>query len=373
MTAFDILVIGGGIAGASVAAELAGERRVAILEMENSLGYHSTGRSAAVYAPAYGPAPIRALTRAAGAFYNEPYEGFCEASLLSPAKEVILAREDQLGELDAVYQELSQEAEIERLSPSEAQEILPILRPNYAAGALVDLSCSLIDVDALHQGYIRLGKERGVTVVTKAEVISAEYRSSAWHVTTAAGTFTAPVVVNAAGAWADHVGEIFGAETIGLTPKRRTALMIATPEGVTLPAGTLCVDVDEEFYIKSETGRLLISPANEDPMPPCDVRPDEMDIAICIDRIERAFDLSVRRIETKWAGLRSFVADKCPVAGFSRQAEGFYWLAGQGGYGIQTAPALSRYAATAVLGSPLPEDILNQGLEIEQIAVGRVF
>jgi D-arginine dehydrogenase len=156
-----------------------------------------------------------------------------------------------------------------------------------------------------------------------------------------------------------------------LTPKRRTALMIDVPQGVNVDHAPLTNDIEEQFYMKPDAGRLLISPANEDPMPPSDVQPDEMDIAICIDRIERAFDLSVRRIETKWAGLRSFVGDGVPVAGFSRNAEGFFWLAGQGGYGIQTAPALSRYAACLALGSTIPQDILDQGLDPQSLAADR--
>lgn len=371
---FDTVVIGAGMAGASLAANLAqAGQRVALLEMEAHPGYHTTGRSAAIYAPTYGPKPIRALTRASLGFFTAPPAGFCEQALLSPFAAAFLAREDQVQQLDALQRELADAHSVERLERSALHARLPILRADYGAAALWDNSTSEIDVAALHQGYLRLFTRSGGTLKTRAAVqaLERERRSGAWRLDTPQVTLRAHCVVNAAGAWADALGQLAGAEQIGLQPKRRTALMIAPPEGYDLSALPLIVDVEEQFYLKPDAGKLLISPANEDPEVPCDVQPDEMDIALCVDRIERAFDITVRRIERSWAGLRSFVADKSPVAGFSEQAEGFYWLAGQGGYGIQSAPALAQLAAADIIGADVPAHILAQGLDPATIRPAR--
>jgi D-arginine dehydrogenase len=369
---FDFIVIGAGIAGASVAAELAREGRVALLEMENQPGYHTTGRSAAVFAPIYGPQPIRALTRASEAFFRARPDGFTDHPLFSPRAILMPARADQIDALEAMLAEVSGDGLVARLDAAETRRVQPLLREGYAVGGMLDRNGQDIDVNALHRGYLTGFRQLGGVLATKARVTGMVRKSGYWQVTAGDNSYAAPVVVNAAGAWADIVGGLSGAETIGLIPKRRTLLTIAAPEGLDTGSLPVTVDIDEQFYLKSETGRLLISPANEDPEEPSDVQPDEMDVAICIDRIERAFDLTVRRIENKWAGLRSFVADKAPVVGLSDQAEGFVWLAGQGGYGIQTAPALSRLAAAVAQGQQLPQDILDQGLNLTTIAPGRL-
>jgi D-arginine dehydrogenase len=369
---FEFIVIGAGMAGASVAAELAGKARVALLEMERQPGYHTTGRSAAIFAPTYGPQPIRALTRASGRFFTAPPDGFADHPLISPRNIMMVARADQVDKLDAMMVDVSGEGAAQQLDAAGTREVQPLLRDGYAVGSVLDQSGQDIDVSALHQGYLRRFRQSGGVLVINATVDALQRCSARWHVSAGGEDYSAPIVVNAAGAWADIVGALAGAETIGLTPKRRTALMIEPPHGVDTDRLPLTVDIDEQFYLKPDAGRLLISPANEDPVVPSDVQPDEMDVAICIDRIERAFDLSVRRIENKWAGLRSFVADGVPVAGFSQQVEGFFWLAGQGGYGIQTAPALSRYAAFLAQGLPVPQDILDQGLDPHSLAPGRL-
>lgn len=342
-----------------------------LIEQEGQPGYHTTGRSAAVYSPIYGPQPIRALTRASLGFFEHPPEGFCDHPLLSPIDAVFVARADQAASLDAMQKELADAATLRRMDEGELRARLPLLRDGYAIGALWDSGTSEIDVAALHQGYLRRFKASGGVVLTRAPVAALSRTAAGWQIDTGQGELTARIAVNAAGAWADEVGQMAGAERIGLVPKRRTALMIEPPEGHDLNNVPLIVDVDEQFYLKPDAGKLLISPANEDPEPPCDVQPDEMDIAICVDRIERAFKVSVRRIESPWAGLRSFVADKCPVAGFSEQVEGFYWLAGQGGYGIQSAPGLAQFAAAQVMGQPVPEHILAEKLDPDTIRPGR--
>ena len=369
---FDVLVIGAGIAGASVAAELARDARVALLEMESQPGYHTTGRSAAMFAPTYGPQAIRALTRASQAFFRSPPEGFSDRPLLSRRGLMMVARHDQLPALDVAIAELAGEAKVERLDAEAARIHCPLLREGYAAGGYYQPDTSGIDVNALHQGYLRALKTRGGTLAVDFPVQTLARQSGLWTAASPATEYRAPLVVNAAGAWADKVGAIAGAEKIGLVPKRRSVLIIKAPDGVAVDRLPLVVDMDEGFYLKPDAGRLLISPANEDPDVPSDVQPDELDIAICIDRIERAFDLQVGRIENRWAGLRNFVADKTPVAGFSEMADGFFWLAGQGGYGIQSAPALSRYAAAALLGHPIPADILSHGLDPASLSVARL-
>ncbi|WP_158971628.1 NAD(P)/FAD-dependent oxidoreductase [Chachezhania sediminis] len=362
-TSAEIIVIGAGIAGASVAAELAPHASVILLEQESQPGYHSTGRSAAVFAPSYGPTPIRDLTRASRAFYEAPPAGFTDHALFGPRPILMIARDDQLGALDELIDLISPETDVKRLDASALTEAQPLLRPGYASAAMLDMAGQDIDVHALHHGYLRAFKAAQQTLVNGAAVTGLSKSGDTWTVETSKGAFTAPIVVNAAGAWAGEVGALAGAEAIGLTPKRRTAVTVAdhaTFETAHLP---ITIDVEENFYLKPDAGRLLISPADETPVAPCDVQPEELDVAICVDRIMTAFDLDIRRIESKWAGLRSFVADKAPVVGYSDVQPGFFWLAGQGGYGIQSAPAMAKFAASAVLGRPLPPSIADEGFD----------
>ena len=369
---WDVIVVGAGIAGASVADALAPECRAVVLEREPQPGYHTTGRSAALFAPVYGPAPIRALTRASAAFMAEPPAGFADSPILTPRGALFMAREDQLPDLTALHDELRAEGNFEELDGTGIRRFHPLVREGYAVAGLYDENCQDIDVATLHQGFLRRARARGCSIVTNAEVTALEELADGWKVHTTAGIFEAPCVINAAGAWADELGKMAGAEPIGLVPKRRTAMQITAPNGADVKTWPIAVDVSEEFYVKPVAQQLLLSPANEDPDVPCDVQPDEMDIAICVDRVERAFDLKVGRIETRWAGLRSFVADKCPVAGFSAKVPGFFWLAGQGGYGIQTAPALGALAASLVLGKPLPTYMVDEGVELSSLAPERL-
>ncbi|GGA26325.1 NAD(P)/FAD-dependent oxidoreductase [Neptunicoccus cionae] len=370
MTA-DVIVIGAGIAGASVAANLSESCTVLLAEMESQPGYHTTGRSAAVFAPSYGPEGVRALTRASRGFYDAPPEGFCDAPLLTPREILMIAREDQAAALDALIETASRDTAVERLDAAGLQDHQPLLRAGYANAGMLDRGGQDIDVAALHQGYLRQFKSRGGTLLRDAEVISLQHDATGWSVDTKAGTLKAPVVVNAAGAWADQIGALAEAEAIGLKPKRRTAMMVQEPAGFTRRDAPITIDIEEQFYLKPDAGRLLLSPADETPSDPCDAQPDEMDVAICADRIMKAFDLDIRRIETKWAGLRSFVADKEPVIGFSTTAQGFFWMAGQGGYGIQTAPAAGRLASALVQGKPVPSDLIDHGFDQARVSPER--
>lgn len=357
---FDMIVIGAGIAGASIAAELVSDARILLLEAESQPGYHTTGRSAALYTCAYGPPLIRALSRASGAFFNNPKSPYVDHPLLQSRGALFVARADQTGSLAALQAELGDA--IVQVGAKEARDLVPLLRADYVAGALLDGSAADIDVAALHQHYLKTFRAGGGALQTDAVVKALSHDGKGWQVDTAQGQFYAPIVINAAGAWADVVATMAKAVPVGLVPMRRTALLVSAPDQVATGHWPMVVDADEQFYLKPDAGKLLISPADETPSPPCDAQPDEMDVAICVDRIETAFDLSVRRIEHKWAGLRSFVVDKCPVAGFDPVVPGFFWLAGQGGYGIQSAPALARTAAALVLGRPIPDDIQAEGV-----------
>lgn len=359
-TSVDIIVIGAGMAGASVAAELSKSARVALIERESQPGYHTTGRSAALFTMAYGPEPIRALSRASHAFYRGEGPGNPPADLIHPRGVLFIARPDQRAALEEMQAELG--TAVAPISAAAACDLQPLLRPGYLAAALHDRDAADIEVHGLHQHYLKAFKANEGALHLRAEVLGLARPGDGWQVETRDAVLSAPVVINAAGAWADEIAILAGVRPLGLRPLRRTAMLVAPPSGISPDGWPMVVDCEEEFYVKPDAGKLLLSPADETPSAPCDAQPEEMDIAICVDRVERAFDLQVRRIEHKWAGLRSFLADKSPAVGFDPEAPGFFWLAGQGGYGIQTAPAMARYAAALVRGAPVPADIEAEGL-----------
>jgi D-arginine dehydrogenase len=368
----DLIVIGAGMAGAAVAAHLAAQRRIILLERESQPGYHSTGRSAALFTETYGNRAIRILTGAGRAFYEAWAEGFAEHPILKPRGALMFAMPGQEAELDAAWDDLSSlDPRVRRLDAAAARAMVPVLRPDQIIGAVFEPDAMDIDVHELHQGYLRRLRQRGGRIVTDAEVLTLARDARAWTASTSAGDFAAPVVVNAAGAWADTLAALAGLPPIGLVPKRRTALTIAPPAGVDSGAWPMTLDVAETFYFKPDAGRLLVSPADETPMAPCDVQPDELDIAIAVDRLMRATTIEVTRVERKWAGLRSFVADKTTVCGFDPLADGFFWLAGQGGYGIQTAEGMARCAASLIDGAGLPPEIAAKGLEAAVLSPAR--
>lgn len=261
----------------------------------------------------------------------------------------------------------------ERLSVERCRQLCPILRPDHLADAIVDYSPADIDVHTLHQGYLKLLKARGGTVTTGAEVVGLERKSDSWWVSTSKAVLRAGVVINAAGAWAGELGKMAGARDIGLEPRRRTALLIDPPAGLGAESWPMLSDVDETFYLKPEAGLLMLSPADETPSPACDVQPDELDVAMAIDRLERATTLEVRRVVRKWAGLRSFVADRSPCVGYDAGQPGFFWLAALGGYGIQTAPALSVLASALILDRNVAQQFSSAGLDPAALAPTRAL
>lgn len=356
----DFIVIGAGMAGASVAAELSGHARVVLVERESQPGYHTTGRSAALFTMAYGPPVIRALSRASHDFFLGAGAGDPPDGLIRPRGVLFVARDDQSEEIAALQRELG--GAVEPVSAAQARERVPLLRPDYLASALFDSHAADIEVHGLHQHYLKTFRARGGVLHLGAEVMGLGRVGGDWVLETRETTLRAPVVVNAAGAWADELAQMAGLSPLGLRPLRRTALLVAPPAGIRSDPWPMVVDVAEKFYLKPDAGNLLISPADETPSPPCDAQPEEMDVAICVDRIETAFDLQVRRIEHKWAGLRSFLPDGNPAVGYDPDAAGFFWLAGQGGYGIQTAPAMARAAAALARDAAFPGDIGDQGV-----------
>lgn len=369
---FDIAIIGAGIAGASVAGELAGKARIALIEMESAPGYHTTGRSAALYTETYGPAPIRALTRASGPFLTQPPASFADHSFLSERGVLMLARTDQVESLEALINEVQGQSDFVRLSPAQTREMAPLVKAENLAGSAYEVGARDIDVNALHQAYLRQFRQSGGALFSSAPVTDLSHSQTGWTLQTKEHEIQATVVVNAAGAWADEVGALAGAVSIGLVPKRRTGILIATPDGLQSSEWPVAIDIDENFYMRPDAGRLMISPADETPSPPCDAQPDEMDVAVCVDRIHQAFNIEVKRIENKWAGLRSFVADKSPVCGFDPQAKDFFWLAGQGGYGIQTSPALARVAAAQIMREEIAQDIADQAFDPATVSPQRL-
>jgi D-arginine dehydrogenase len=351
----DIAIVGAGIAGAAAACFAAPHARVAVLEREPQPGMHSTGRSAAMFEESYGPAPVRALTRASRAFLKQPGAGFAEGPLLRPRGALFIAVADRLAPLRELHATLRAEGvAAEWLDTAAARALCPVLRPEAVAAAVLDPGAADIDVHALHQGYLKRARAAGAALRCNAEVQRAERMPGGWRLHTPAGVVEAAVVVNAAGAWADELAARAGLPGIALQPKRRSAFVFDPPAGLAMHDGPLVVDIDESFYIKPEAGLLLGSPANADPVPPHDVVPEELDIATAIHRIEAATTLRIRRPRRSWAGLRSFVPDGSLVIGAEPGEPGFVWLAGQGGYGIQSSAAAGELAAAMALGRPVP-------------------
>jgi D-arginine dehydrogenase len=368
--ATEVIVIGAGIAGASVAARLAPHRSVLLLERETQPGYHSTGRSAAMFMESYGPPTVRALTRASRQFFLHPPPGFTDVALLGPRGALFLAQTGQQNLLQQLQAELGETCpQLQRLDRQQTMDILPCLRPETVHASLLDPLSMDIDVNALHQGFLKQLRRCGGHLLNRAEVVSAQRKDAIWQVQLADGeTLRAAVVVNAAGAWAEQVGSLFGAQTIGLVPHRRSAFTFQPPADTAIADWPVVSSLDDSWYFKPDAGVLLGSPANADPTTAHDVVPEELDIATAIHHIEAATHLQIRRPIRTWAGLRSFVPDGELVIGWDRSQAGFFWLVAQGGYGIQSAPAASDLAAALVLQQQLPEHLLEQQVDLSAMS-----
>ncbi len=369
----DFLVIGAGMAGASAAYELSAYGHAILLEREDAPGYHTTGRSAALYIETYGNETVRRLTKASQTFLDTPPAEFAERSLLGARGALYVARHDQLWALAQAYTEVrALTPSVRELTSAEAVAMVGVLNGSRVAGALYDPEAKDIDVHALHQGYLRGLRQRHGEIVADTEVTGISRTAKGWCAQSQRDTFVAPVMINAAGAWCDEIARLARVRPIGLIPKRRTVIMFDPPEDIDVREWPVVADIEDGFYFKPDAGRILASPGDETPMPPCDVQPDELDVAITVDQLERATTLQVRRIGRKWAGLRSFVKDKSPVVGMDDREHGFFWLAGQGGYGIQTAPAMARAVAALITTGTLPADLGALGLTPENLSPVRL-
>jgi D-arginine dehydrogenase len=368
----DFVVIGGGIAGASAAYELAAHGNVVLLEAEATCGYHTTGRSAALFTEAYEKDLVRLLTVASREFLEEPPPGFADTPILSPLPTMMIGRADQQGRVDEeVEAARALVPSVQALDESAAVELCPILRPGYVAAALYEPDSRSIDVHALHQGFLGTLQKRDGNALVSSRVSELARSRGTWTVIAGGSVVVAPVVVNAAGAWADAVAKLAGARPLGLGPKRRTAFTFAAPDGVETASLPMVIDIEEDFYFKPEGPQFLGSLAEETPMEPHDVRPEEVDVALAIERIESATTLSIRHVRTAWAGLRTFAPDRLPVVGEDPAASGFFWLAGQGGYGIMTSPGMSRALAGLVVDGELPADLVDLGVRAEALSPAR--
>ena len=368
----EIAVVGAGIAGASAAATLArAGRRVVLLEREDAPAYHTSGRSAALFSETYGNATVRALSVASRDFLDAPPPGFAEHPILSPrgALHVGLAGdEERLAELAAEGRALV--PSVRALSGEEARALVPVLR-DVVAGAVFEPDARDIDTNGLVQGYLRMLRAAGGKMLLRARVDELAREQAGWRLTTAAGEVRAGIVLNAAGAWADEVAGLAGLRPLGIAPKRRTAFLVTPPEGTESRGWPLVVSAREDVYFKPDAGLLLCSPADETPSEPVDAQPDDLDIAVAVERLQAIADIPVRRIQRSWAGLRSFAPDRTPVVGFDPRAAGFFWLAGQGGYGFQTAPALAALTAALIGGKGVPAELADRGIAARDLAPER--
>lgn len=369
----DILVIGGGIAGLSAAAELSKSANVKVLEAEEQIGFHSSGRSATMVHYALGDRVVRALTLASRPLFDSPPDGFSDVPLGHRVPVLIHGRDDELDRLDALYVDISIFAELERLDQRAVHQLCPLLREDACHG-IADRNGMRLDPHALLQGNLRTLRSNGGELETSSRISSIERQGTDWQVNTERGdTYSAGVLINAAGSWADQIARLAAVEPLGLQPLRRTIITFDAPRGTDLDRLPFAKTVGDELYFAPESGRLFASPMDEVPSDPCDAQPDEYEVALAAHRMEQRTIVKVERIHSRWAGLRTFTPDRHPAAGFATDAEGFFWLAGQGGFGLQTSPAMAQITASLILGTRWPvtdvtADLLSPSRFVRQAA-----
>lgn len=359
---YDYLVIGAGISGAAAAFELAASGTVALIEAESIPGYHSTGRSAALFTPNYGGATVRLINKASQAFFRDPPADFCDGPLLTPRGMLTVAAPGEEDLLAPILDLSTAGYEIQKLDAAQTLSLAPVLRPERVAAATYEGGVMDIDVASLHQGFLRGVRRRDGLVLSGKRITSLKRRDGLW--TASAGDFSVSgrVVVNAAGAWAEQIGAMAGAKPIGLVPKRRTAIIVDAPAGLDIARMPAIDFVAGDAYLKPDAGRIMASPGDQTPIEAQDVQPDEWDVAVLVDWLQRETLVSVSHIARSWAGLRSFVEDHAPVVGYDATAPDFFWLAGQGGYGIMMSPTLGRATAGLIVSGCLPADLLACGI-----------
>jgi D-arginine dehydrogenase len=354
VTEADIIVVGGGIAGLSAAAALAPHARVLVLEAEEQIGFHSSGRSATMVHYALGDRLVRALTLASRGFFEDPPAGFSDSALGHRMPVLVHAREEERGALDALEAEILLFAKLERLDARGVHALCPLLKEDAVCG-IADRDGLRLDPHALLQGNLRQLRSHGGTLHTGQRVSAVRRSHGRWTVENRAGEqFSAPILVNAAGAWADEVARLAGVQPLGLKPLRRTIITFDAPPGTELNALPFAKTIRDELYFAPESGRLFASPMDEVPSDPADAQAEEYEVALAAHRMEERTTVNVNRIHSRWAGLRTFTPDRHPAVGFAQEAEGFFWLAGQGGFGLQTSPAMAGIAASLIAGLSWP-------------------
>ena len=348
----DVIIIGAGIAGAAAAYELSHDRSVILIEREDQPGYHATGRSAAVTSSTSGLRAVCALAEASRPFLMSPPSGFVDQPLLHDRGLLWVADHDHqhlLAELELAAQQLG--VPTDRCTTVESQQLVPWLNEPWAANAVHEPQAMSIDVALLLSSYIAGARAQSTTLISGAEVLGAQRHGTMWTVTTTQGTYAAPVIVNAAGAWGDAVATACGVEPVGLTPMRRSVYVFAI-DGVN--DWPLVMDIGGSFYFEPEGPGLLVSPAEETHVEPHDAQPDDMAIARSVDTLAEVLGIQVRGVRSRWAGLRTFAPDRQPVVGPDDAAEGYHWLVAQGGAGIKTAPAMAALLRSLLDDDPLP-------------------
>lgn len=360
---YDVAVIGGGIAGASAAAQLAQKFSVILCERETQPGYHATGRSAALFSETYGNETVRALTIASRAFLESPPAGFTSTAILSPRGAMHIGGDGDAALLDRAFETAHRLVpSVRRLTAAEVLQLVPVIKRDYVVGGVYEPDARDVDTNGMLQGFLRQLREAAGQIALAAEVVGLEKEPDGWRIQLPDRELKARIIVNAAGAWGDQVAVLAGAKAVGLAPKRRTAFLFRPDQSLEIARWPMVICARESFYFKHDAGLILISPADETPSFPVDAQPEELDVAIAADRVMAATNFDIRRIEHKWAGLRTFTKDKTPVAGFDPSLDGFFWLVGQGGYGFQTAVALSRVTANLVAGQALPAELQDLGI-----------
>jgi len=376
--AVDAIVVGAGIAGTSVGYFLSNHAKVVVLEREAQPGVHSTGRSAALFSETYGSPQVRALTRASRTFFERPPRGFVENELLAPRGALVVGTREQTAKVESDWEIMrAHTAQLQLLDAERVRSIVPVLVPEHAHTGLFEPGAADIDVNALHQGFIRGLRQHGSRLECGVQIHSVERSGDEWVLEVAMRgasphSIRAPLLINAAGAWADEVATLAGVARLGVEPRRRSAFLFQPPEGVATSHWPFVTSVDEDFYFKPDAGLLLGSPANADPVSPHDVQAEDLDIAMAIDRIEHVTTMRIERPLRPWAGLRSFVSDGGLVGGFDPGTRGFFWVAALGGYGIQTCAAMGEACANLALGRALPSHVADAGLSAAMLGVERL-
>lgn len=371
---FEIAVVGGGIAGASFAYRMAKHRSLVILERELHVGYHSTGRSAAEFSRQFQTPSTGLLADGSYEFLSNPPPGFAAVALLVPRGNLVIAQSERKNLLNSAFREVlvtSPKARI--LHPDDALAMVPFLRPGYTAAAFYDPANWDMDVESLLQGYLRQARHDGAEIRTNSPVTAISRDGGGFRLTTPIGEIRANIIVNAAGAWADELAQMAGLKPLGIVPHRRTAITVDVPALYDLSTMPGVAEVAEDYYFKPESGRLMVSPADATPSDPCDAQPEDLDVAYAAHFLEQSTILPVRTIAHKWAGLRSFAPDKRQVVGFDPRDPAFFWLAGQGGSGILTSPALSAWAAGVFLDGRPSQDLMALGLAADYFTPNRLL